>query len=265
MKTKIIQNIKSIILALILIAGVGVVSATSTWNNPTATPPGNNVDTPINAGTTAQAKNGSLTLGASTPASDTGSSYSLQVLNKYALFKAITTQALNVTTSLTLPTGAANGNVLTSDASGVATWQPPATGTVCPVVTPPHRYSVKSFYNVFRLVPQPPLPPSMDIYNSNGTYRTVTPWGHLPGGWAISSDDISANKVCSTIFPDAPYVESKGALGWNSPQDNHNVRWSTSENHWIVVGGGTPGNSHLGNTLKCTAVISTTDYNTLLY
>jgi|SRR3989344_8905412 len=54
MKTKtkinIVQNIKSIILALILVAGVGYVSAYSTWVGPTTTPPGNNVDAPINTG-----------------------------------------------------------------------------------------------------------------------------------------------------------------------------------------------------------------------
>lgn len=124
MKTKITQNIKSIILALILVAGIGVVSAYSTWTPPTATPPGNNVDRPLNVGTTAQAKNGSLTIGASTPASDTGSLYSLQVPNKAAFFKAINTQALTITT------GAGAGKVLQSDANGLATWQDAETGTI---------------------------------------------------------------------------------------------------------------------------------------
>jgi hypothetical protein len=50
MKTKITQNLKSIILALILVAGVSYVSAYSTWSDPTAAAPGNNADAPINTG-----------------------------------------------------------------------------------------------------------------------------------------------------------------------------------------------------------------------
>jgi hypothetical protein len=60
MKTKIIQNIKSIILALILVLGVSYVSAYSTWAPPTATAPGNNIDAPINAGNVGQIKQGTL-------------------------------------------------------------------------------------------------------------------------------------------------------------------------------------------------------------
>lgn len=50
MKTKITQNIKSIILALVLVAGVGYVSAQSVWTNPGCGPTGCNTPTPINVG-----------------------------------------------------------------------------------------------------------------------------------------------------------------------------------------------------------------------
>src|SRR3989338_7410230 len=65
MKTKIIQNIKSTILALILVAGVSYVSAVGTWSNPPpgTVPPNNNTETPLNVGITPQIKTGSLTLG----------------------------------------------------------------------------------------------------------------------------------------------------------------------------------------------------------
>ena len=62
MKIKIIQNIKSVILALILVAGVSYVSAASTWSSPTAAAPGNNVDNPLNVGSAGQVKSGGLTL-----------------------------------------------------------------------------------------------------------------------------------------------------------------------------------------------------------
>lgn len=60
MKAKIVQNIKSVILALILVLGVGYVSAVGTWSNPTATPPGNNADTPLNVAFGNQIKQGTL-------------------------------------------------------------------------------------------------------------------------------------------------------------------------------------------------------------
>lgn len=63
MKTKITQNIKSIILALILVAGVSYVSASSIWTAPTLPPTGGNTDTPINVGGTLQTKTGSLVVG----------------------------------------------------------------------------------------------------------------------------------------------------------------------------------------------------------
>jgi len=114
-----IQSFKIIVLALLVAVGTGYLFAD--FSAPTQAPPGcpagsPGCDAPVNVSATAQAKNGSLTLGASTPASDTGSSYSLQVPNKYALFKGLTTQAL------TLTTGAGAGKVLTSNANGSATW-----------------------------------------------------------------------------------------------------------------------------------------------
>ncbi|MDD5720891.1 MAG: hypothetical protein PHT16_00360 [Candidatus Pacebacteria bacterium] len=60
MKTKIIQNIKSIVLALILVIGGSYVFASSTWVGPTATAPNNNTDTPINVGNIGQIKQGNL-------------------------------------------------------------------------------------------------------------------------------------------------------------------------------------------------------------
>lgn len=87
MKTKIIQNIKSIILALILVLGVSYVSAFSTWVAPTATAPGNNADTPLNVSGTGQIKIGGLTLNCGTNAgcvfNSTSASYGLIVPNGY--------------------------------------------------------------------------------------------------------------------------------------------------------------------------------------
>ena len=64
MKTKITQNIKSIILALILVAGVGYVSAA--WTAPVSAPPICNTgdpgcDAPIHVGGVDQTKTGGIT------------------------------------------------------------------------------------------------------------------------------------------------------------------------------------------------------------
>lgn len=121
MKQKIIQNIKSIILALILVAGVSYVSAYSTWTAPTATAPGNNTDTPLNVSNTGQIKVGGLTL-------NTGGATNGLVVDKgLTILKG----------GLQFPTGAGAGKVLTSDASGNASWAAAAggggvvTGTLC--------------------------------------------------------------------------------------------------------------------------------------
>lgn len=60
-KNSIIQNIKqslfTIIICLILLGGINYVMA---WTAPSASPPDNNVDAPINVGSTAQTKTGSF-------------------------------------------------------------------------------------------------------------------------------------------------------------------------------------------------------------
>ena len=61
MKTKIMQNIKSVIIVLVLVVGVSYASAA--WTNPPSTPPNGNVDAPINVGSLLQVKSGSLGLG----------------------------------------------------------------------------------------------------------------------------------------------------------------------------------------------------------
>jgi len=57
MKTKIIQNIKSIIVALVLVAGVAYVSA---WTGPTDTAPDSNTAAPINVSYSSQIKQGNF-------------------------------------------------------------------------------------------------------------------------------------------------------------------------------------------------------------
>lgn len=60
MQTKISQNIKAIILGLVVVIGASYVSAA--WTTAPASPPNGNVDAPINVGDLGQQKTGPLTL-----------------------------------------------------------------------------------------------------------------------------------------------------------------------------------------------------------
>lgn len=99
MNTKILSTVKILILAGILSVGATYLYA-GVWAPPASTPPLGNTDAPINTGGVAQTKVGKLVLQG----------------------------------GLNIPTGAASGNVLTSNASGDAFWSvPPGTITM---VTP---------------------------------------------------------------------------------------------------------------------------------
>jgi hypothetical protein len=95
------QPLKVIALALTLSIGISYVSA---WTAPTATPPGGNVAAPINVSSSSQIKTGDLSV------------WSL-------IGNSVTTNSLRVAS------GAAAGRVLTSDASGNASWQVASGGT----------------------------------------------------------------------------------------------------------------------------------------
>jgi len=93
---------KVLILAIVLSFGLSYALA---WTSPTATPPGANVAAPLNASATDQVKTGGLTAG------------------------SLTTAGLTTTGTLRVTTGAGATKVLTSDASGNATWQAAASGS----------------------------------------------------------------------------------------------------------------------------------------
>jgi hypothetical protein len=123
MKTNIIQNIKSFIIVLALVLGVGY--AYANFTAPTQAPPGcptgsPGCDAPINVSATAQAKSGSLTIGGTTVPT---SSYKLNVPDPgLAFFHGLVTDGIS-TQTLKVTTGAGADKILTSDTNGVATWK----------------------------------------------------------------------------------------------------------------------------------------------
>ena len=131
MNTKILQNIKVIILAIIIVIGVGYVMA---WTSPPANPPSNNVAAPINASTSPQSKAGPLSLGTTNPPT-TGSI--LDVIGNIA------TQGLSVNGAsifngqVQVRSGTPGlGKVLTAiDANGTMVWQnPPNSSPIKPII-----------------------------------------------------------------------------------------------------------------------------------
>lgn len=63
MKHRFIQTVKILLAAIVLSFGVSYVYAV--WQGPTQAPPDGNISSPINVGTTAQSKEGSLAIGSS--------------------------------------------------------------------------------------------------------------------------------------------------------------------------------------------------------
>ncbi|OHA79307.1 MAG: hypothetical protein A2747_02590 [Candidatus Yonathbacteria bacterium RIFCSPHIGHO2_01_FULL_44_41] len=115
MQAKLFNAIKVTALAFALALGVSYVYA---WTGPTQSPPGGNVATPINVSGVAQVKAGALTVGSLNAGS--GAIFTTGNISGWnVVTNSLTTNALQIP-------GTTAGKVLTSDASGNATWQAPA-------------------------------------------------------------------------------------------------------------------------------------------
>lgn len=101
------QSLKVIVLALSLSFGLSYAYA---WTAPTVSPPGGNVSAPINTSTTDQIKG-------------TGTSGGLGVSGLIRGYSNLVIDGTIQTGAFNLPTGAGDGKVLTSDASGNASWR----------------------------------------------------------------------------------------------------------------------------------------------
>jgi len=240
MKT-LFSQLKLILLALLIAVGVSYVSAA--WSNPTATPPEGNVAAPINVSEVGQTKKGNLIL-ESLDANNNVLANALTLVNGNLLIQ---------NGAIELKPNAGAGKVLTSDANGVGTWQSGSGGGIQPKI-----YKVGSAYSIPKYVPNNLLPASQEIYDTKGNlYKTLTPFGNFPGGWSFYADPITANKVCSSIFPDAPYINTMTKSNYSSPKDNRSVKWDGI--HWVVTGGTT----HMSTEFSCTS-IETISFTTLL-
>lgn len=116
------QSILTIIIGLALAAGISF--AAGSFSGPFCDPTGCNTETPINVGSAPQAKSGGLTIGSSSAsATPLGG---LQVVGA-GFFGGLTsfTGLATFNAGIRIPTNAAPGRVLTSDATGTASWGTP--------------------------------------------------------------------------------------------------------------------------------------------
>ena len=124
----IIKNLKWLSLSIILgvVIGGGLI-AVKAWSEPASAPPGGNIGAPINTSGIGQIKSGALQANGLRNIGTT-------VLDGIVGIGVITPGAkLDVAgiiqaTGLKLTTGAGAGKVLTSDASGIASWQAGSSG-----------------------------------------------------------------------------------------------------------------------------------------
>lgn len=112
---------KVVALALVLGFGVSVVSAQTAWTGPTATPPGGNAPAPINISASHQNKLGSISVNTTTSNPD---AYGLDVFGISRFFGNVEVGTGVSPATLKIVDGNQQaGKVLTSDASGLASWQ----------------------------------------------------------------------------------------------------------------------------------------------
>jgi hypothetical protein len=130
-KTKIVNRIVSLVG---LAFGAFALSALAgSWTAPTQAPPSGNADAPLNVGVTAQHKEGTLAIGKTSDAL-TGLKLDVNgIIGSTGLFTTgdLYVNGVSSTTQLKVTGGSPSiGKVLTSDASGNATWQsPPLSGS----------------------------------------------------------------------------------------------------------------------------------------
>ncbi len=118
------QNLKAIILGLILASGISYAAAAGVFTGPSCPPPNCNTDAPVNVGNVNQAKQAGLGL-SSTPS---GVTDALNILNlnlaTLVVDGIINTDGAQINGGLILRDGSqADGRVLVSDAIGNATWK----------------------------------------------------------------------------------------------------------------------------------------------
>lgn len=217
MNTKIKENIKAVILGLILTTGISFTLAADVWTPPDCSPPNCNASAPINVSPSSQVKVGKFGIGlADTDANRTTITNTDAVLQTYGKFLA--NSGALIRGDLIIDNGTqANGRFLKSDADGKATWSDISGGGAVQVRTTKLGRITTWWVAIDSLGEQP-----------IGIYLRDRP------GTFFSDNPTTLNHLCSIMFPNvAPYILSYQQMQWTSPTDNYTVYWNPTSSKFI--------------------------------
>ncbi|MFA6295345.1 MAG: hypothetical protein WC666_02900 [Candidatus Paceibacterota bacterium] len=232
MKNNSIISRVAVIIGLTL--GAFTLSALANWTAPTFSPPDCPAsepacNAPINVGSQSQYKKGAFGIGSS----GIGAS---SVMPEGVIFDVFGTGVINklFTSSITITGGSPSaGKVLTAlDEYGNATWQPVSGGGAA--VTGPKNYIASCFYQDCASDSTKNI--QITVYFNGKVWPHFNTLGKIPVGISFHSDVTTANKICSIIFSDAPYVVSYGTASFSSPSDNNVIIWK--DNKWELKNAG---------------------------
>jgi hypothetical protein len=231
MNIKIKQNIKVIILASILTLGASYVLADGVWTAPPCSPPGCNVDAPINVGASTQIKTGKLALGSSwTTAIVEGTNYILQLAGSLLVNGQVT-----INGPILIKDGSQGaGRYLMSNSEGLATWSPLPVNGDGEVLTFKSKYYDLMLNENFRTWFSSDtnganlLKPKGDgWYNSEG-------WAFEPRNENEAMVQITADKLCK-FFTNGGSSVSYTIANYNGDNNNAVFWWDRDNSAWKVT------------------------------
>lgn len=239
MNIKIKQNIKVIILGLLLASGVSsVLAAEGIWTAPTCSPPNCNASAPLNVSNSAQIKVGKLALGPSWTSDLVNATLYILQLSGNLLVNGQAT----INGPIVIKDGTAqNGYVLTAGGvDGSASWKPAASAVN---LSGAGIYYFKS--NYYELMQNTAFRNwFMSFPNGDKLVKTPGSAKRLDEGWALDPNgtvpgepeerqQTTADKLCS-YFTGGPAVKFKpGAVG--SKNNNVAFIWNASAGKWQAI------------------------------
>lgn len=229
MNIKIKENIKAVILGLILTTGISFTLAADVWTPPDCSPPGCNASAPINVSDSSQVKVGKFGIGLpDTDASRITITNTDAVLQTYGKFLA-NSGALIRGDLIIDHTSKGAGKYLMSDADGKATWSAISGGVSGATV---HTFN-SSYYTLmndsdFRAWFQT-FPGGTALLRTEGAAR------RNDEGWTEPSEKlprVTADKLCN-FFTDGPSIDFT-VVSLGSDNNNDFYTWDVDNNKWMV-------------------------------
>lgn len=237
MNTKIKENIKAVILGLILTGGISFALADGVWTAPSCSPPNCNVDAPINVGSSAQIKSGKVALGVKSITDVNATESLLQVYGKLLADSGAVFNGPIIIKDGT----AQNGYVLTAGGvDGSASWKPAASAVN---LSGAGIYYFKS--NYYELMQNTAFRNwFMSFPNGDKLVKTPGSAKRLDEGWALDPNGVvpgepkerqqtTADKLCSYFTGGLAVNFETAAVGSNN--NNVGFIWNASAGKWQAI------------------------------